>query len=81
MAGGKGWRAGQIVANVNPRLLFDRLVPKGAVIDPLRLPGPGEVVVDDLPYPLSDLAHRFCPFSLASVELAARPRAKTSRPD
>ncbi|MDQ3247223.1 MAG: NAD(P)/FAD-dependent oxidoreductase [Pseudomonadota bacterium] len=31
VAGGKGWRAGRVIANVNPRLLFDRLVPKGAV--------------------------------------------------
>ncbi|MCY7271656.1 MAG: NAD(P)/FAD-dependent oxidoreductase, partial [Sphingomonas bacterium] len=30
-AAGKTWRAPQIVANVNPKLLFDRLVPKGAV--------------------------------------------------
>jgi phytoene dehydrogenase-like protein len=31
VAGGKTWRAGQVVANVNPRLLFTRLVPDGAV--------------------------------------------------
>ena len=30
-AGGKAWSAPQIVANVNPKLLFDRLVPQGAV--------------------------------------------------
>ena len=30
-AGGKSWRAPQIVANVNPKLLFDKLVPTGAV--------------------------------------------------
>ena len=30
-AAGKSWRAPQIVANVNPKLLFDRLVPAGAV--------------------------------------------------
>jgi phytoene dehydrogenase-like protein len=31
VAGGKAWTARQIVAGVNPKLLFDRLVPKGAV--------------------------------------------------
>ncbi|CAA9518939.1 MAG: Beta-carotene ketolase [uncultured Sphingomonas sp.] len=31
VAGGKAWRATQTVAGVNPRLLFDRLVPKGAM--------------------------------------------------
>ena len=31
VAGGKAWRAPTIVAGVNPKLLFDRLVPKGAV--------------------------------------------------
>ncbi len=30
-AGGKAWRAGCVVAGVNPKLLFDRLVPQGAV--------------------------------------------------
>jgi phytoene dehydrogenase-like protein len=30
-AGGKTWKAPSIVAGVNPKLLFDRLVPKGAV--------------------------------------------------
>jgi phytoene dehydrogenase-like protein len=30
-AGGKTWRAPVIVANVNPKLLFDRLIPDGAV--------------------------------------------------
>ena len=31
VAGGKAWRAGTVVAGVNPKLLFDRLVPDGAV--------------------------------------------------
>jgi len=31
VAGGKGWRARNVVAGVNPKLLFDRLVPDGAV--------------------------------------------------
>ncbi len=31
VAGGKAWRAKNVIAGVNPRLLFDRLVPKGAV--------------------------------------------------
>jgi phytoene dehydrogenase-like protein len=31
VAGGKAWGADQVIAGVNPRLLFDRLVPKGAV--------------------------------------------------
>jgi len=31
VSGGKSWRAPTIVAGVNPKLLFDRLVPKGAV--------------------------------------------------
>ncbi|MEQ7874684.1 NAD(P)/FAD-dependent oxidoreductase [Sphingomonas sp. ASV193] len=31
VAGGKAWRAKQVIANVNPRLLFTRLVPGGAV--------------------------------------------------
>jgi len=31
VAAGKSWRASTIVAGVNPKLLFDRLVPKGAV--------------------------------------------------
>lgn len=31
VAGGKAWRSDTIVANVNPRLLFDRLIPEGAV--------------------------------------------------
>jgi phytoene dehydrogenase-like protein len=30
-AGGKTWRAATVVSGVNPKLLFDRLVPKGAV--------------------------------------------------
>ena len=31
VAGGKRWSAAQVVANVNPRLLFTKLVPQGAV--------------------------------------------------
>jgi phytoene dehydrogenase-like protein len=31
VAGGKSWVARQIVAGVNPKLLFDRLIPKGTV--------------------------------------------------
>ncbi|MEO8176532.1 MAG: NAD(P)/FAD-dependent oxidoreductase [Sphingomicrobium sp.] len=31
VAGGKAWRAEVVVAGVNPRLLFERLVPAGAV--------------------------------------------------
>ena len=31
VAGGKAWRADIVVAGVNPKLLFDRLVPDGAV--------------------------------------------------
>ena len=31
VSGGKPWKAGKVVAGVNPKLLFDRLVPKGAV--------------------------------------------------
>ena len=31
VAGGKSWAARQIVAGVNPKLLFDRLIPKGTV--------------------------------------------------
>src|SRR5687768_10214991 len=31
VAGGKAWRAKQVVAGVNPKLLFDRMVPHGAV--------------------------------------------------
>ena len=30
-AGGKTYRASQVVANVHPKLLFERLIPKGAV--------------------------------------------------
>ena len=33
VAGGKAWRAKTVVAGVNPKLLFDRLVPDGAVDD------------------------------------------------
>src|SRR5216110_3410332 len=28
VAGGKAWRAGTVVAGVNPKLLFDRLIPQ-----------------------------------------------------
>ena len=31
VAGGKAWRASQVIAGVNPRLLFQRLLPRGAV--------------------------------------------------
>ena len=31
VAGGKAWRSNTVVAGVNPKLLFDRLVPQGAV--------------------------------------------------
>jgi phytoene dehydrogenase-like protein len=31
VAGGKAWRADTVVAGVNPKLLFDKLVPQGAV--------------------------------------------------
>ncbi|MES2002468.1 MAG: NAD(P)/FAD-dependent oxidoreductase [Pseudomonadota bacterium] len=31
VAGGKGWRAKNVVAGVNPKLLFDRMIPDGAV--------------------------------------------------
>jgi phytoene dehydrogenase-like protein len=31
VAGGRAWRAPQVVAGVNPRLLFERLVPSGAI--------------------------------------------------
>jgi phytoene dehydrogenase-like protein len=31
VAGGKAWRASSVIAGVNPKLLFDRLVPRGAV--------------------------------------------------
>ena len=31
VGGGEAWRAGQIAANVNPKLLFDKLVPESAV--------------------------------------------------
>lgn len=36
VAGGKAWQAGTIVAGVNPKLLFDRLVPQGAVDDEVK---------------------------------------------
>ena len=36
VSGGKSWRAPTIVAGVNPKLLFDRLVPKGAVGRPVE---------------------------------------------
>src|SRR6478736_5743717 len=31
VAGGKAWRSSTVIAGVNPKLLFDRLVPRGAV--------------------------------------------------
>jgi phytoene dehydrogenase-like protein len=31
VAGGRAWRAKQVVAGVNPKLLFDKMVPRGAV--------------------------------------------------
>jgi phytoene dehydrogenase-like protein len=31
VAGGKAWRAKTVIAGVNPKLLFDRLVPQGSV--------------------------------------------------
>ena len=31
VAGGKGWRSKSVISGVNPKLLFDRLVPQGAV--------------------------------------------------
>ncbi|HUE79065.1 MAG TPA: NAD(P)/FAD-dependent oxidoreductase [Sphingomicrobium sp.] len=31
VAGGRAWRAQQVVAGVNPKLLFDKMVPPGAV--------------------------------------------------
>jgi phytoene dehydrogenase-like protein len=31
VAGGRGWRAANVVAGVNPKLLFERLIPYGAV--------------------------------------------------
>ena len=36
VSGGKSWKAQSIVAGVNPKLLFDRLVPKGAVARPVE---------------------------------------------
>ena len=36
VAAGKGWRSAIVAAGVNPRLLFDRLVPKGAVSKPVE---------------------------------------------
>ena len=36
VSGGKSWRAPTIVANVNPKLLFGQLVPKGAVSLPVE---------------------------------------------
>ena len=38
VAGGKAWRATNTIAGVNPRLLFDRLVPKGVVARQGRAP-------------------------------------------
>src|SRR5207237_1902691 len=31
VAGGKAWRSTNVVAGVNPKLLFDRMIPHGAV--------------------------------------------------
>ncbi|CAA9498012.1 MAG: Beta-carotene ketolase [uncultured Sphingomonas sp.] len=36
VAGGKAWRAAKVIAGVNPKLLFDRLVPRGAVPEPVE---------------------------------------------
>ena len=36
VAAGKAWQAGTVIAGVNPRLLFDRLVPDGAVEDDVK---------------------------------------------
>ena len=36
VASGKAWRAPQVVAGVNPRLLFSRLLPRGAVPEPVH---------------------------------------------
>ena len=36
VAGGKAWRGATVVAGINPRLLFDKLVPKGAVTEPVE---------------------------------------------
>ena len=36
VAGGKAWRAKQVIAGVNPKLLFDRLIPQGAVPAPVE---------------------------------------------
>ena len=36
VANGKSWRATRVAATVNPKLLFDRLVPKGAVSLPVE---------------------------------------------
>ncbi len=33
VANGKAWRAKRVVSGINPKLLFDRLLPKGAVSD------------------------------------------------
>ena len=35
VSGGKAWRAPTVIANVNPRLLFTRLIPDGAVERPV----------------------------------------------
>ncbi len=37
VAGGKEYRAAAVVAGVNPRLLFERLVPDGAVAQPAKI--------------------------------------------
>jgi phytoene dehydrogenase-like protein len=36
VANGKAWRAPQVIAGLNPRLLFDKLVPPGAVSEPVH---------------------------------------------
>jgi phytoene dehydrogenase-like protein len=36
VAAGKAWRASQVIAGVNPRLLFEKLVPQGAVPEPVH---------------------------------------------
>jgi phytoene dehydrogenase-like protein len=36
VANGKAWRAPQVIAGLNPRLLFDKLVPPGAVPEPVH---------------------------------------------
>ncbi|GAA4005273.1 NAD(P)/FAD-dependent oxidoreductase [Sphingomonas humi] len=36
VASGKAWRAPQVIAGINPRLLFTKLVPQGAVPQPIH---------------------------------------------